>query len=108
MVEQTIAHEIRVQWERSKINLVELAKKRWIEGWPIEKLAQEFDYKKMTIQAALRRLKNGEINSIDLGPQQRKAIIKAIETKHKKTTNCLKAKERLQNGATKGKTRCER
>ena len=73
-----------MQWERPKINLAELAKKRWIEGWPIEKLAKEFDYKQTTIRVALRRLRNGEIDSINLGPQYRKAIMEAVKIERKK------------------------
>ena len=109
MVEQyTTPQEIRVMWERPKINLAELAKKRWIDGWSVKELGNEWGYKRTSIKAYLRRLRRGEIESISLEPEHREAIIKAARNEQEKIMNYLKSKGRLQNGPTKGEARCER
>ena len=93
MVEQyTTPQEIRVMWERPKINLAELAKKRWIDGWSVKQLGDEWGYKRTSIKAYLRNLRNGEIGNLDLNETERKDIIEAIEVEREKITEYLKSK----------------
>ena len=80
--------------ERPKINLAELAKKRWIDGWSVQQLGDEWGYKRTSIKAYLRRLRNGEIEAIELGTE-RTAIMEAIKSEREKITEYLKSKGRL-------------
>ena len=78
----TTPREVRVVWERPKINLAELAKKRWIDGWSVEQLGNESGYKRTSIKAFLGRPRRREIETLDLGPE-RKAIMDAIKAECK-------------------------
>ena len=56
----TTAREVRIGWEKPKINLVELAKRRWTDGLTREALAREFDCSVTTISVKLREARGGE------------------------------------------------
>ncbi|MCY4643415.1 MAG: hypothetical protein OXB88_02255 [Bacteriovoracales bacterium] len=89
----TISREVKVRWEKAQINLVELAKRRWVDGCSFEQLAHEVQRSVITVKGYLRRLRNGEIEAINLGPE-RKVIMEAIEIEREEITEYLKSKGR--------------
>ena len=54
----TTFQEVGIRWERPKINLAELAKKRR-EGLTVEKLCQVFGLGRTAIKGHLRQLRTG-------------------------------------------------
>ena len=52
----TTPREVRVQWERPKINLAELAKKRR-EGLTVQELGQYFGRGRTTIKGYLKKVR---------------------------------------------------
>lgn len=64
-----------------KINLMELAKRRWIEKWSIERLSVYFGRPKYTIKRNLCLLKSGGLGELKLQPQDRLIINESINTK---------------------------
>ena len=79
-------------WERPKINLAELAKKHWIDGWSVEQLGDKWGHKRTSINTYLRRLRRGEIESMELEPEYREAIIKEARNEQEKIMEYLKSK----------------
>ncbi len=51
----------QIQWERLKVDLTELAKKRYFDRWSVAKLAIHFDRSPETIQMYLCRMKKHEV-----------------------------------------------
>ena len=87
-------------WERPKINLAELAKKHWIDGWSVEQLENKWGYKRTSVKSYLRRLRQGEIESIELEPEYREDIIKKARSDQKKIIEYLKSKGRSKKART--------
>ena len=52
-----VVHEVNIRWERAKINLAELAKKRWQDGLSIDQLQEIFGYRKTAIKTHLRKIR---------------------------------------------------
>ena len=96
----TTPKEVKIMWERPKINLAELAKKHWIDGWSVEQLGDKWGYKRTSINAYLRRLRRGEIESIELEPEYREAIIKEARSEQEKITEYCKSKGRSEKAQT--------
>ena len=87
-------------WERPKINLAELPKKHWIDGWSVEQLGDKWGHKRTSINAYLRRLRRGEIESMELEPEYREAIIKEGRNEQEKIMEYLKSKGRSKRPRT--------
>ena len=99
----TTPREVKVMWERPKINLAELAKKHWIDGWSVEQLGNKWGYKHTSIKAYLRRLRQGKIESIKLEAKYRQAIIKEAQSEEEKIMEYLRSKGRSKKSlANKG------
>ena len=81
-------------WERPKINLAELAKRHWIDGWSVKQLGNEWGRKRTTIKAYLRKLRNGPIETLDLSRAERKTIIDNMAVEREKISKYLKSKGR--------------
>ena len=96
----TTPREVKVMWERPKINLAELAKKHWIDGWSVEQLGNKWGYKHTSIKAYLRRLRQGEIESIELERGYREAIIKEAQSEQEEIMEYLKSKGRSKRPRT--------
>ena len=96
----TTPREVKIMWERPKINLAELAKKHWIDGWSVEQLGDKWGYKRTSINAYLRRLRRGEIESIELEPGYREAIIKEARSEQEEIMEYLKSKGRSKRPRT--------
>ena len=60
----------KVQWRRSKVNLMELAKRRWIDKWSIKRLSKQFDRKPDTIKMYLGRLRSGGIKKLHFSTKE--------------------------------------
>lgn len=60
--------EYGIQWKRPKINLVELAKLRWIEKWSVSRLGKHFERSPETIQMHICQLRAGGLGKLDLEP----------------------------------------
>ena len=39
----TVVRDYRIQWEKERLNLSELAKLRWVRRWPIAKIAEHLN-----------------------------------------------------------------
>ena len=74
--------------------IAELAKKHWIDGWSVQQLGDKWGYKRTSINAYLRRLRRGEIESIELELEYREAIIKEARNEQEKIMEYLKSKGR--------------
>jgi len=71
--ELTILRWYEIQWRRQEIDLTELAKRRWIDKWAIERLAEHFGFGPTRIKFFLSRIKdNPDLASLDLGPRKRR------------------------------------
>ena len=55
-----------VQWKRPEVNLTDLAKLRWNEGWSVERLAKHFERSPITMGEYLRSLRRGGLSSLKL------------------------------------------
>lgn len=65
----------KIQWERLKIDLTELAKKRYFDRWSVVKLATHFDRSPETIQMYLCRMKKHEVfKTLNLGHFEKLAL----------------------------------
>ena len=53
----TISHSYKLTWERDYLDLTELARLRWVDGWKIERLADYFDSSSTAIKERLRSIK---------------------------------------------------
>ena len=67
----------QIQWERSKMDLAELARKRWIEKWTIPRIAKHFDRSPETIQMYICQFRKGKLESLNLSLKE-KAQIKPV------------------------------
>lgn len=47
----------KLAWEREYLDLTELARLRWVEGWKIERLARYFEVSRTAIKERLRAIK---------------------------------------------------
>lgn len=66
--ELTIARWYEIQWRRQEINLTELAKRRWIDKWRLEKLAEHFGFGTKRIKFFLDRIKeNPDLVDLPVG-----------------------------------------
>lgn len=54
----------QIQWERLKVDLTELAKKRYFDRWSVARLATHFDRSPETIQMYLCRMKKDKVFKI--------------------------------------------
>jgi hypothetical protein len=54
----TISQTYKLTWEWDYLDLTELARLRWIEGWKIEKLANHFAVSPTAIKERLRLIKS--------------------------------------------------
>jgi hypothetical protein len=44
-------------WKREQLDLVELARLRWVERWRYERLAEYFDVSRSMVRDTIRRIK---------------------------------------------------
>ena len=60
--EQTliIPQDVKTQWEKAKIDLVVLAKRRWRDGRTIKELTQNFGVSRTTVKRNLVNLKKSD------------------------------------------------
>ncbi len=73
-----------VIWRRSKLDLAELAKNRWVNKWSIKRLATHHDRAQDTIQMHLSALrKSDKWMKLLLSQHDRKLISKSINTPFK-------------------------
>lgn len=54
----TISQVYKLSWERKYLDLSELARLRWVEGWKIQELAHHFMVSQSAIKERLRSIKN--------------------------------------------------
>ena len=53
----TISKTYKAAWERTYLDLTELARLRWIENWKIEKLADHFEVSRTAVKERPRAIK---------------------------------------------------
>ncbi|MGZ3805934.1 MAG: hypothetical protein ACXVB4_17085 [Pseudobdellovibrionaceae bacterium] len=53
----TISQTYKLAWEREYLDLTELARLRWVEGWKIMRLADYFEISLTTVKERLRTIK---------------------------------------------------
>lgn len=69
MLEELLASWVReypIQWHDPRINLAELAKLRWIEGWSREALAKRYGKSVNAIQCYFQLLKREGFHGVGL------------------------------------------
>jgi hypothetical protein len=54
----TISQAYELTWEREYLDLTELARLRWVEGWKINKLSEHYKVSGTAIKERLRSCKN--------------------------------------------------
>ena len=59
----TILHSYKQTWERGYLDLTELARLRWVDGWKIERLADYFDSSATAIKERLRSIKKNPMRA---------------------------------------------
>ena len=64
----------QIQWERSKLDLAELARKRWIEKWSVLKMAKHFKRSPETIQMHICHLRKGKIEKVGLASTEKRRL----------------------------------
>ncbi len=65
----------QIQWERLKVDLTELAKKRYFDRWSVAKLSIYFDRSPETIQMYLCRMKKDEVfKTLNLSHSEKLAL----------------------------------
>lgn len=78
VIEHQAVHRIySVQWKRPEINLMELAKLRWLEKWSVARLSRHFDRKPDTIQMHLCRLRKVDLCQMGFTRSEVKIITQA-------------------------------
>ncbi len=55
-----------IQWREPKLNLAELARLRWIEGWSRRRLAEHYKKSQNAIQFHLQKLKQARFSGVGL------------------------------------------
>lgn len=53
----TISQGYKLAWEREYLDLTELARLRWVEGWRIMRLADHFEVSRTAVKERLRAIK---------------------------------------------------
>lgn len=66
--------DLNIQWERPKLDLAELARKRWIEKWSVSRMAGYFGRSPETIQMHICKLRKGEGSLNFLKTKERKYV----------------------------------
>ncbi len=67
-----------IQWHEPRINLAELAKLRWIEGWSRKALAERYGKSQDAIQNYFQLLKKTSFHGVDLATCEITAIKKIL------------------------------
>ena len=67
-----------IQWREPKLNLAELARLRWIEGWSRRRLAEHFKKSDSAIQFHLQKLKRARFLGVGLTVDEIGRIRQAI------------------------------
>jgi len=80
---QFVRLKYKLGWERPKLDLAELAKNRWIKKWSIPKISTEMGFSPVSVQKALRKLREGEITKLTLKPEELKAIMPSLQENFK-------------------------
>ena len=71
--ELTVTRGYEIQWRRQDIDLTELAKRRWIEKWSIEKLAEHFKCGPTFVKKSLRKIKaNPDLAKAKMGYRRKR------------------------------------
>jgi hypothetical protein len=71
--ELTVLRWYEIQWRRQDIDLTELAKRRWIEKWSIEKLAEHFRCGPTHVKRSLNKIKaDPDLAKADLGYRKKR------------------------------------
>jgi hypothetical protein len=80
LLEHRVLHKMpAIQWKRPQIDLSELARLRWIENWPRERLARHFSKSENAIQCYFQELKRGAIHGVGLTVKEKGRITAAWE-----------------------------
>lgn len=53
-----VSESYKVTWERKRLDLTELARLRWVEGWKVSRLADYFEVSRTAVKERLRSIKN--------------------------------------------------
>lgn len=72
-----VSQSYKLAWEREHLNLTELARLHWIEGWKIERLADYFEISRTAVKERLRAIKS---NSKRAGVQLKPTIFKGKQS----------------------------
>ena len=68
---QVVLRVYPIAWKRPDLDLMELAKYRWIQKWSVPRLAAHFERSPNTLQAHLCRMKKtGKWRSFDLTKEE--------------------------------------
>lgn len=67
-----------IQWHEPRINLAELAKLRWIEGWSRKALAERYGKSQDAIQNYFQLLKKMSFHGVGLTTYEIKTIKKTL------------------------------
>lgn len=71
--ELTISRWYEIQWRKQEIDLTELAKRRWIDKWSIERLADHFGFGTTRIKVYLNRIReNPDLGGPGVGRHQKR------------------------------------
>ncbi len=54
----------KLAWEREYLDLTELARLRWVEGWKVARLADYFEVSRTAIKERLRAIKSNPKRAI--------------------------------------------
>lgn len=54
----TISQTYKANWEREYLDLSELARLRWVEGWKVSRLADYFEVSRTAVKERLRAIKS--------------------------------------------------
>ena len=75
----TVATEHPVQWREPKTDLAELARLRWINRWSRIRIANKLNRSPETVAMYLTRLRRGQIERIQINPEERQKIAEAMK-----------------------------
>lgn len=81
MLEELLAswvQEYPIQWHDPRVNLAELAKLRWIDGWSRESLAKRYGKSPNAIQCYFQLLKREDFRGLGLTISEIQAITQNI------------------------------
>ncbi len=53
-----VSQAYKLTWERGYLDLTELARLRWVEGWKVSRLADYFEISQTAIEERLRAIKS--------------------------------------------------